>query len=350
MNILYITFIDFHKAGSGSTVRPHKMYDAFKALGHEVKLLECQQNKRALRKQRVQEVLDWLSDHTPDLCYIEPPTGPFFNRIDLTLLKRVAKKNIPIALFYRDVFWKFHEHWEVGTLKKKVLIHMHKRDLRWFERYCNKVYFPSESVKVLFDGSRLREMDLLPPGCTIVQNEQRPKLPECIYVGGVSEAYGANLLLAAFDRLNGEEEKVHLNLVTSKDDAQNIEERFLGKPWLSLHHAHGDKELRKIYERANLAIIPFKKTRYMNLAIPIKLFEYVGYGLPMIATDCVEIEKLINKEKIGITCNDTPDDIALAVEQFYQDKDLQDRLYANVEAFAKKNKWEDRAQCVIDDL
>ena len=89
MTILYITFIDFGEFKSGSSVRPQKMYDAFRQLGHEVKLLEGQQNRRAERKQKTAEILSWLDSHTPDICYVEPPAGPFFNAIDLKLLKKV---------------------------------------------------------------------------------------------------------------------------------------------------------------------------------------------------------------------------------------------------------------------
>ena len=54
MTILYITFIDFGEFKSGSSVRPQKMYDAFRQLGHEVKLLEGQQTagQSASRRQR----------------------------------------------------------------------------------------------------------------------------------------------------------------------------------------------------------------------------------------------------------------------------------------------------------
>ena len=139
MTILYITFIDFGEFKSGSSVRPQKMYDAFRQLGHEVKLLEGQQNRRAERKQKTAEILSWLDSHTPDICYVEPPAGPFFNAIDLKLLKKVHGMGVPIALFYRDAYWKFAKWWGVKGPKKWLLTHMHKRDLKVFEKTCDVV-------------------------------------------------------------------------------------------------------------------------------------------------------------------------------------------------------------------
>ena len=61
MKLLYITYIDFtENPKSGSAVRPQKMYKAFLEHGVDVKLLECQQNKRKQRKEKVKEILHWL--------------------------------------------------------------------------------------------------------------------------------------------------------------------------------------------------------------------------------------------------------------------------------------------------
>ena len=51
--ILYITFTDFGDLSSGSAVRSFRMYNAFKNLGYDVKLLEGQQNKRKTRREKV---------------------------------------------------------------------------------------------------------------------------------------------------------------------------------------------------------------------------------------------------------------------------------------------------------
>ena len=94
LKVLYITFTDFGELSSGSSVRPFRMYNALVNLGLEVKLLEGQQNRRKERQAKVKEILDWLDNNKPDVCYVEPPSGPFFNQIDLSLLKKVHASDI----------------------------------------------------------------------------------------------------------------------------------------------------------------------------------------------------------------------------------------------------------------
>ena len=70
LQILYITYVDFEKATSGSAVRPGKMYRAFLEEGHEVKLLTGSQDRvhREKRRSAVAEISAWLDGNRPDLC------------------------------------------------------------------------------------------------------------------------------------------------------------------------------------------------------------------------------------------------------------------------------------------
>lgn len=37
--------------------------------------------------------------------------------------------------------------------------------------------------------------------------------------------------------------------------------------------------------------------------MPIKLFEYISYGLPILSTSCMEIIKYINKKNLSLVVN-----------------------------------------------
>ena len=63
------------------------MYEAFIDEGHEIILLQTQQNKRKERKKAVKTILKKLETETVDACYIESPSGPIFNQIDIKLIK-----------------------------------------------------------------------------------------------------------------------------------------------------------------------------------------------------------------------------------------------------------------------
>ena len=129
MLVLYITYVDFDTAASGSGVRPGKMYRAFLAEGHEIRLLSGAQGNlrtRGTRLQRVKETERWLDSHRPDLCYIESPVYPIMWAADRRLIARVHAMGVPVGYFYRDFYRRFPELYPgpadpVGKLKEKAL-------------------------------------------------------------------------------------------------------------------------------------------------------------------------------------------------------------------------------------
>lgn len=352
MVLLYITFIDFGKMESGSSVRPHKMYEAFSSLGIEIKLLEGKQNNRRLRKQRIREIDRWLDSNQPDFCYIEPPSGPMFNYADLRLIKKIHQKGIPIGFFYRDMFWKFPQIWNIAWWKKIILIVMHKRDIRYIAKYCNVVYFANTSALQYFPKIKFQKVSFLPPGGEGKALDYCGKeINTSIFVGGTTEAYGAKKLIQAFELLNAESFVSKLIIVTSKENLKLLQGlNFENYSWLKIVHTFDRRELEKLYSEARLAIIPFKKQIYMDLASPIKLFEYLGYGIPVVSTNCREIEKVINKYNCGIICEDSAEAIAENVEAFFTDEKMMKKLTENAIEAGKSNTWKMRAQKVVDDL
>ena len=131
----------------------------------------------------------------------------------------------------------------------------------------------------------------------------------------VSERYGTEILLEAFNIVNSEYNKnVKLNLVC-RDEIEIIS-KYKNKNWLNLHLGLSGEELLPIYNKSDIAIIPFKKERYMDYAIPIKLLEYIENEIPIVSTNCNELEKFINKYKIGKVTKDKPSELAESYSRY----------------------------------
>ncbi|MDR3552183.1 MAG: glycosyl transferase family 1, partial [Clostridia bacterium] len=201
--LLLITFIDFGEMKSGSSVRPQRICEAFKKLGFEVNLLSGLQNRKRERWQRVFHKFLEIRRSLPDFCYVEPPSGPFFNFCDHLLLLYLKMKKVPIGLFYRDAYWKFADWWHIKGIKRFFLTLMHRFDLFIFRRTCSIVYFPTKSMAALFS---LPHKGVLPPAGT--DRVVPPHAPgrSALYVGGVSGFYGTDIMLGAFEILN---ERMH---------------------------------------------------------------------------------------------------------------------------------------------
>lgn len=352
LKVLYITFTDFGELSSGSSVRPFRMYNALVNLGYDVKLLEGQQNRRKERQAKVKEIINWLDENKPDICYVEPPSGPFFNQIDISLLKKVHNMGVPIGLFYRDFYWRFSKWAWKGTplWKQSILKMMHRRDLAAFKKYCDVVYFPSqECTKVLADV-KFKEIGILPPGCNEPKGGVKIGAREIFYAGGVREADGMDDLLISLDRINKSGLDVKLNLITKKEELVHIKNSsLLDSDWIEVMEASGEA-LEPIYAKCDLGILPKKRHFYMDMAISVKVLECMSHGLPMISTDCPAMARFIEQNESGIICKEGSESIEEAIRKYYTDEELYKRLIENVKKAALNNTWEKRIEQVVSDL
>ena len=282
LKVLYITYIYFDTPSkTGSAVRPKRMYDAFFSLGCEVMLVSGITNNRKKRKAGVLQARKWLAENTPDICYIEPPTGPLFFSCDRNLIRKIHHLKIPIGFFYRDIYWKFSERDFKGNdvslparLKNIMIKAMQYRDYYMLKRCVTKFYFTADSVNKYM---KMNDYGVLPPGC---MERQVSKIKHDgingIYVGGATERYGMGLLLESWLRVHADG-NVKLNIVCP--EAQ-------WKLWLQEHpkykelpdniqiyHLYDGEKLEKLYAAADFALIPILKTSYNDMALPIKLYE-----------------------------------------------------------------------------
>ena len=363
MKILYITFIDMDKdPASGSGVRPQRMLEAFRELGYEVKLLEGIGNDRGKREKGTAEIRRWLKTQRPDLCYIEPPSGPLFFHCDRSLIRYIKSLGIPVGLFYRDAYWKFPE-FATGAKKSLkdrckgwLIRRMQIRDAALFERCCSVVYFPSQTMLAHFSFPR---MEILPPGCFHALRTRRVRregeVCTGIFVGGATVRYGMGLLLEAAARLNREKVRLHLTVVCAEQGwttflAQNPVYREAAEaPWLEVHHLHAGPELEELYARSDFGIIPVLRNIYNDFGVPIKLFEYLSHLLPIVATDCTEIARLVEGQGIGIVAHDRPEDFERALGAMIDriDSGCYDELCRQA---MEDNLWTRRARQIVSDL
>ena len=307
------------------------------------------QNKRKERWKNTWQFFKKIRGNEYDLCYVESPSGPIFNFCDHLILFYISKvKKIPVGFFYRDAYWKFGELGNISKIKKLVINLMHRFDWIVFKITCDKMYFPSQTMSDLF---KFKNKEAFPPGSTVLCNDLKEfkEFNNCIYVGGVSERYGTEILLNAFDLINNKyNRKINLTLICRQEI--DIIKKYKNSNWLDVKIGiSGDEMLKPFYEKADLAIIPFKRDVYMDFAIPIKLFEYLANQMPIVATDCIELSKFIKDNNIGIVTEDNGESLAQGIVKFY-DLKLEEKkfLYKNLNKAIKMNTWEERAKKVTE--
>lgn len=354
MKILYITYIDFGDMSSGSSVRPQKIYDAFLQQGHEIKLVSTQQNRYRERSRVVCEAIKWVKKNEFDACYVESPSGPIFNYLDICLLKAVAKKGRPIHLFYRDAFWLFAKDFlqerTKDSLKVKLIELMQKRDMRIYKKTVSLLYMPTDScLRELAKHYSFSKVKALPPGGDRVIKENYQTTNIGIYVGGATTPYGVDLLINAYEILNQNAEQFKLIVVTRKGELMNEEELLSNYRWLQIYHKAGREELEPLYSQADVAFLPQRKSLYLDIAFCVKTFEYISYGLPVIVNNLEEMRQFVEKNQFGYYYNETVESLVECIRKFYNEgKQIQ--LHENAIITCEKNLWTSRTNEIVRDF
>ena len=180
----------------------------------------------------------------------------------------------------------------------------------------------------------------------------RGMLTKALYVGGISERYGLKVMLEALALVN-RDSSLGLELVCRPAEfarERAVLDNYLDLPWLRVHHVSG-KALTPVYQQSDIGLIPLLRNVYNDLAMPVKLFEYLSYSLPVVATDCTEMADFIARNRVGLIAEDNAKSLAEKILQLVEDRDLYEGLRRNVRrALENGNLWTDRAEQVAECL
>jgi len=261
------------------------------------------------------------------------------------------------ALFYRDMYWKFPLYRRAISLPKYVLgVSCYKRELRAYERYVDKFYLASSRCYPYFADTKLVTiLDELPPGCENVINSPTaapseaafPKPLTIFYVGGLGGHYKLDVLMAAVNVVPG----IHLIVCCREKEWEKEKsslEQYLSDRIAIIHKT--SSELEPYYTSCDLCSALFANSAYMDMAMPYKLFEYLGNNKPVIATRDTAQGDFIEKTGAGWAIPCDLDATTELLRSLVQDPG---KLLEKAELCTKAklaNTWEERAKKVIKDL
>jgi len=91
-----------------------------------------------------------------------------------------------------------------------------------------------------------------------------------------------------------------------------IEKYVLWVGWLD------HKKLFSYIKASKLGLIPHRKTEHVDTTIPNKIFDYMGCGIPIVASDANPLKRIIEEENCGATFKSFDvNDLANAVCKVY---------------------------------
>jgi len=110
------------------------------------------------------------------------------------------------------------------------------------------------------------------------------------------------------------------------------------------------EELLREVSKADIALIPHLKTAHTDSTIPHKLFQYMYAGIPILASDCAPLKRIIEETGTGVCFrSQDPDSFAESLTRLLSDKQLLQKIPDNGKRWVgQKYNWENDARILCE--
>jgi glycosyltransferase involved in cell wall biosynthesis len=267
---------------------------------------------------------------------------------DLIFVGLARAAGVPVLTYIRDAYQLFPEYYPLTSLRRRISRMAFLPIFRTLSRLSSVVAFPSRGLAraVMGDGERARSAALLPPGARL------PDVPpldctarELLYVGSLAQrASGGDILLAAMTLAR--ERTQDLRLICVAPEGQGP--RGPRPAWLEIVRG-GDREIIGLLPRVLATVTPRLRTPYNDLAVPIKVVEYLGYGRPMIVTDATETAAIVEAADCGLVVPATTEGLAGGIARVAEASAAQLVRWSDAaREAAAANSWDARAADILE--
>lgn len=273
---------------------------------------------------------------------------PELMKIGLTLKKHNKK-----------VIFDSHEDLPKQILTKEYIPKVFRQIVsRWIKGYESKVSRKFDAIVAAtpvisdkFNGYGANSITVCNFPVISPQNTHKEKpstSSDLVYIGGISEGRGILTILDIINEIN-----CKLNLA-GKFLNQSIEAQVKARPawkekvnWLGYVDR---QQIKKILSESAIGLVLLKPYKSYKESLPVKMFEYMNAGLPVIASDFKLWKKIITETKCGV-CVDpvSHDKIINAIHSLLKNpKEARQMGLNGKKAVLKKYNWDVEKTKLID--
>ncbi|HSK92568.1 MAG TPA: glycosyltransferase, partial [Candidatus Angelobacter sp.] len=117
--------------------------------------------------------------------------------------------------------------------------------------------------------------------------------------------------------------------------------------WVRIERAEG-AAIHDLLSDVVATVLPRPRSAYNDLALPVKLYDYLAMGRPLLVTDCAEQARVVREAGAGLVVGDGIDDLAAGIERLGDAGQGQRDAWAHAaHAAAAANSWSDRARTIV---
>jgi hypothetical protein len=339
----------FNETDTGEKKRPKKMLEAFQALNYEITTVIGTYAQREFEFQKIKSNLksfDFIYSENSNLPLAT--TGktkfPNSNSIDHQLFKLAHKDGISTGVFIRDIFWLLKETvLEKGFFKRYIGKRYFLKELNLYFENCTTIFIPTQTFKNYLPKNSKIKFELLPPGAEAISfTKEDPKsVFNLIYVGSCKPP--VYQVINCFKNLL-KCKNIHLTIVTREKEHNGLKSILgVSNKNLSIVTA-SDTALSMLLQKQDMGLACVDSNEYWDLAMPLKIFDYIGHQLPILTYQNGETAELIKKNQLGWVISN-----ANEIESFFTkitSKEITQKSNC-VKTYLVQNTWLDRAKAVV---
>lgn len=343
-------------ANAASGIRPLRMLEAFQDLGCGIEMIVGYPKDR--KKQIIKVKENIKNGIKYDFMYAENLTlptiitdmynSPFHSLIELNFFRFIKSQKIPIGLFYRDIYWRFPKYLKRRHPIKRVLFKTaHLFELYVYSKTLSVLYLPSLKMANYIPGISLSIVKTLPPGHvspTIKENKITDSL-KLFYVGGVTNHYKLHKLFNVLNTIP----KISFTLCTRLDEWNSVKNEYKLSSNIRIIHEIGEKMEAYLID-ADIAILFIEPQEYWDFAVPFKLFEYIGFNKPIIASNKTFAGEFVAENGLGWSIDYNEVALKNLLDRLQNNREEVNKVKENIRLISPSHSWKARAKQVIKDL
>ncbi len=306
----------------------------------------------------------------PNGIYIKIQSFLFILSLFFYLLFLKNKKD---CIFYtRDeyllpVLQKFSSHvvWEAHTLPKNI-----QHYLKYWHR-CHKIITITESLKkelinfgldenkilVASDGVKISSLhSVIPSGAErsrgISSLRQKLSLPLdkkiILYTGHLYTWKGVDTILVTAKLYQSNYQLLFVFVGGTEYDIKNFKQKAVGLNNVLILGHKPPQEISEYLQCADVLVLPnSKKDEKASWTSPLKLFEYMASGVPIVATNLPVIKEVLNENNALLVEPDNPESLKTGIETILTNPELASKLASQAKFDVEQYAWTKRAKKII---
>lgn len=243
-----------------------------------------------------------------------------------------------------------HTVWPEEALADSLLTSRHDKTFRRLHDTEQSILDFSDALTVVSDflksyvvreySNTQKPIVVVPPAGPILPMNTHVRENTVVYAGLVHPREHVDLFAKSIPLVRSDAEFLISNHGEALSEIKKIT-NSPGYPAVNYVWFRKRSEVLELLMRSKIGVLPSRNDITRHLGPPLKLFDYMACGVPVVANDIGGWSEFIKNERIGLLTRDDPEEYAQAIDSILSDEDLWRTMHCNAIGLIKSDhNWQ----------